>query len=72
MKGKSCIPENLFKPTADFAETERMMRTGMLADSIRARGPLTATQHDAGYMTATPSSAKQRFPLASRGGPYMA
>jgi hypothetical protein len=72
MKGKSCIPENLFKPIAGFAETEQMMRTGMPADSIRARGPLTAPQRDAGYMTATSPSAKQRIPLAPRGGPYMA
>ena len=67
MKGKSCIPENLFKPTAGFAETERMMRTGMPADSIRARAPATAPQHDAGYMAATFPSAEQRFPSCNAG-----
>ncbi len=72
MKGKSCIPENLLSPTAGYAETEEMMRTGMPAASIRARGPATPPQYDAGYMTATPPSVRQRFPLAPRGGPYMA
>jgi hypothetical protein len=48
MKGKSCVPENLFKPAAGFADTERMMTTGIPADSIRALGPATAPQFDAG------------------------
>jgi hypothetical protein len=59
MKGKSCIPENLKMSKAGFAETESLIRTGMFADSIRARGWSNAPQHDAGYMTATFPSAKQ-------------
>jgi hypothetical protein len=67
MKGKSCIPENLCYPLAGLAETDSVMRTGMPADSIRARAPATAPQHDAGYMAATSPSAEQRFPSCNAG-----
>jgi len=43
----------------------------MRANSIRARGLATVPQYDAGYMAATFPSVKLRFPLASRGGPYI-
>ena len=67
MKGKSCIPENLVKPAAGVAETERMMRTGMPANSIRARGPATAPQCDAGYMTATSSLSQPAISSCTAG-----
>ena len=58
MKGMYCIPENLRLSPASLAETDTVIRTGMHADSIRARGPTTEPHNDAGYMTATASSCR--------------
>ena len=72
MKGTSCIPENLFCPPAGLAETDSVMRTGMPADSIRARGPATALTTMPDIWPQLLLSVDQRVALATRGGPYMA
>jgi hypothetical protein len=67
MKDQFCIPENLIRTKAGSAETARLIRTGMRANSIRARGSATAPQHDAGYMAATSPSAEHQIPSCIAG-----
>ena len=69
MKGLSCIPENLARPPAGLAETEAVIRTGMRADSIRARGANLITMPDIWPQLFLLSNS--HVALATRGGAYM-
>jgi hypothetical protein len=60
MKGTSRLPETLVNSQAGLAETDNVMRTGRLADSIRALAAGITVNEDAGYMAATSPSTKQR------------
>jgi hypothetical protein len=67
MTGTACRPENLACPSADLAETDRVMRTGSCANSIRARGSATTLIRCRIYSCNVSFCQKQRFPSCITG-----